>query len=60
MTERDWELYRLSVAGRMPEGPYKDAVIAGIEHKLSMLDGREPAKATSSREANRKAAAAGR
>jgi hypothetical protein len=49
MTERDWELYRLSVVDRMPEGPYKDAVIAGIKHKLKLLDQREPSLATFSR-----------
>ncbi len=38
MTERDWELYRLSVVEQLPEGPYKDAVIGGIKHKLSLLD----------------------
>jgi hypothetical protein len=38
MTERAWELYRLSVVDRLPEGPYKDAVIAGIQHKLKLLD----------------------
>ena len=38
MTERDWEMYRLSVVERLPEGPYKDAVIAGIKQKLNRLD----------------------
>jgi hypothetical protein len=43
MTERDWELYRLSVVEQLPEGPYKDATIAGIRHKLQLLDKHEPA-----------------
>ena len=38
MTERQWELYRLSVVERMPESDYKTAVLAGIAHKLKMLD----------------------
>jgi hypothetical protein len=59
MTERDWELYRLSVAGRLPEGPYKHATIAGINHKLHLLDQEEPTTAPLPREASRRAAAAG-
>lgn len=54
MTERDWELYRLSVVEQLPEGPYKDAVIAGIKHKLHMLDQRERTMAA------KKSAAGGR
>jgi len=42
MTERDWELYRLSVVARLPESPYKEAVIAGIQHKLSLIERDEP------------------
>ncbi len=38
MTERDWELYRLSVVEQLPEGTYKDTLIAGIKFKLSLLD----------------------
>ena len=38
MTERDWELYRLSVVEQMPESLYRDAIIAGISHKLFLLD----------------------
>lgn len=38
MTEREWELYRLSVVQQQPESPHKDTVIAGIRHKLKMLD----------------------
>ena len=38
MTERQWELYRLSVVEKMPESDYKTAVLAGIAHKLTMLD----------------------
>jgi hypothetical protein len=38
MTERQWELYRRSVVERMPDSDYKVAVLAGIEHKLMMLD----------------------
>jgi len=36
--ERKWELYRLSVAERMPDSDYKTAVLAGITYKLKMLD----------------------
>ncbi len=46
MTERDWELYRLSVVEQMPEGQYRDAVIAAIRHKLAVLDGPEPPRVT--------------
>ena len=38
MTERQWELYRLSVANRMPESDYKTVVFAAITHKLKTLD----------------------
>jgi hypothetical protein len=38
MTERDWELYRLSVVAQQPESSFRDATIAGIKHKLHLLD----------------------
>jgi len=41
--ERQWELYRLSVAEGMPDSAYKTAVLAGIAHKLKMLDRMEAA-----------------
>jgi hypothetical protein len=37
MTERQWELYRLSVVAEWPESPHKAAVIAAIKHKLMIL-----------------------
>jgi hypothetical protein len=46
MTERDWELYRLSVVQQLPAGPYKDAIIGGIEHKLTLLDQQQLTQAT--------------
>jgi len=36
--ERRWERYRLSVVEEMPDSAYKTAVLAGIAHKLKMLD----------------------
>ena len=36
--ERKWELYRLDVVERMRDSAYKTAVLAGIAHKLKMLD----------------------
>ena len=39
--ERQWELYRRSVAEGMPESDYKTAVLAGIAHTLMRLDGIE-------------------
>jgi hypothetical protein len=36
--ERQWELYRQSVAEGMPDSDYKNAVLAGIAHALSRLD----------------------
>jgi hypothetical protein len=47
--ERQWELYRRSVAEGMPDSDYKAAVLAGIAHALSRLDSiedsqRRPAK----------------
>ena len=41
--EREWELYRLDVAERMPDSAYKTSVLAGIAHKLKMLDRMEAA-----------------
>jgi hypothetical protein len=38
MSEREWELYRLSLAERMPESAYKTALIRGIKNKLKMLE----------------------
>jgi hypothetical protein len=58
MTERDWEHYRLSVVEQMPENPYKEASIAGIKHKLQLLDEQDPPQATPPRTESRKAAAA--
>jgi hypothetical protein len=37
MNERQWELYRLSVVETGAESPYKKAVSAAIEHKLTIL-----------------------
>lgn len=37
MTERQWELYRLSVVVDWPESPRKEAVIEAIRHKLMIL-----------------------
>jgi hypothetical protein len=38
MTERQWELYRLSVVEKWPDSPYKAATIAGIRHKLAAIE----------------------
>jgi hypothetical protein len=38
VTERQWELYRLSVVQEAPESPYKAAVIRAIKHRLMTLD----------------------
>jgi hypothetical protein len=38
MTERQFELYRLSVVENMPDSPYKRAVIEGIQHKLKTIE----------------------
>jgi len=43
MTERQWELYRLSVVKEAKESPHKAAVIRAIEHKLLTLDLEEKA-----------------
>jgi hypothetical protein len=45
--ERRWELYRRSVIERMPESDYKTAVLAGIAHKLMMLDRMEASQSRS-------------
>ena len=37
MTERQWELYRLSVVEEWPESTHKAAVIGAIKHKLMIL-----------------------
>jgi hypothetical protein len=42
--ERQWELYRRSVAEGMPDSDYKAAVLAGIEHALSRLDAIEDSR----------------
>jgi hypothetical protein len=44
MTERQWELYRLSVAEKWPDAPYKAATITGIQHKLAVIENAEAAK----------------
>ena len=42
--ERQWELYRRSVAERMPDSEYKTAVLAGIAHHLMRLDSIEASR----------------
>jgi hypothetical protein len=37
MTERQWELYRLSVVEEWQESPHKAAVVEAIKHKLMIL-----------------------
>jgi len=37
MTERQWELYRLSVVEEWPESTHKAAVVGAIKHKLMIL-----------------------
>jgi hypothetical protein len=44
MTERQWELYRLSVAEKWPDSPYKTATIIGIQHKLAVIENAEAPK----------------
>jgi hypothetical protein len=46
MTERQWELYRLSVVEQMPESAYKKAVIDAIQHRLKMLEMQESVTGT--------------
>jgi len=43
MTERQWELYRLSVVDEWQESPHKAAVIGAIKHKLMIMALREKA-----------------
>jgi hypothetical protein len=38
MTERQWELYRLSVLETWPDSPFKAATIAGIQNKLAAIE----------------------
>jgi hypothetical protein len=45
MTERQWELYRLSVIERLRESPYKSAVLDGIRHRLRMIEMQEASAA---------------
>ena len=42
--ERQWELYRQSVAEGMPDSDYKAAVLAGIAHALMRLDSIEDSR----------------
>jgi hypothetical protein len=37
MTERQWELYRLSVVEKWQESPHKAALLGAIKHKLMIL-----------------------
>jgi hypothetical protein len=41
MTERQWELYRLSVLETWPDSPFKAATIAGIQDKLAVIENAE-------------------
>lgn len=43
MTERQWELYRLSAMKEAADSPLKAAVIRAIEYKLTLLDRDEKA-----------------
>jgi hypothetical protein len=43
MTERQWELYRLSVVEEWQESPHKAAVVGAIKHKLMILAQQEKA-----------------
>jgi len=38
MTERQWELFRLSVVETWPDSPFKAATIAAIQGKLAAID----------------------
>jgi hypothetical protein len=42
--ERQWELYRRSVAEGMPDSDYKQAVLAEIDHALRRLDSIEASR----------------
>lgn len=44
LLERQWELYRRSVAEGMPDTDYKAAVLAGIAHHLMRLDAMEASR----------------
>jgi len=44
--ERQWELYRRSVAEGTPDSDYKKAVLAGIAHALMRLDSIEASRCT--------------
>jgi len=41
MTERQGELYRLGVVETWPDSTYKAATIAGIQHKLALIEDAE-------------------
>ena len=51
--ERQWELYRRSVAEGMPDSDYKAAVLAGIAHHLMRLDSIEASRSPSFEKAAR-------
>jgi hypothetical protein len=42
--ERQWQLYRRSVAEWMPDSDYKTAVLAAVTHALSRLDSIEASR----------------
>jgi hypothetical protein len=42
--ERQWQLYRRSVAEGMPDSEYKTAVLAAVAHALSRLDSIEASR----------------
>jgi hypothetical protein len=44
MNERQWELYRLTVAEEWPDSPYKAATIIGIRHRLAVIEDAEASK----------------
>ncbi len=51
--ERQWELYRRSVAEGMPDSDYKKALLAGIAHALMRLDAIEASHRPSNEDAAR-------
>jgi hypothetical protein len=51
--ERQWALYRRSVAQGMPDSDYKKAVLAGIAHELMRLDSIEDSRRLFNKEAGR-------
>ncbi len=59
MTERQWELYRLSVIERLRESPYKSAVLDGIRHRLKMIEMEEASAAATHEPLKRKLASRG-